>query len=199
MPYRFDIFISYRRQLEATRWIEQHFQPLLAHYVALELGREPLIFRDDQIEAGAAWPVTLGRCLADSRVLIALCTKLFFSSDWCTLELSAMLARNEARDRSALKLVVPIILHDCDVLPGRLADIQHVRISQCFNVRMQRDSYRAEQLADELSRLAPAIASAIVGAPRWRRVWPIDVGSNILREIRSNPAQRQTRVPGFGL
>ena len=97
MAYQYDIFLSYRRDPEAREWLVAHFQPLLKHYVEQELGRKVEVFRDDQdIEAGSTWPARLGGALGKSRTLVALWSKLYFHSDWCSRELSVMLARERA-------------------------------------------------------------------------------------------------------
>lgn len=72
MPYTHDIFISYRRNEETLRWIKEHFIPLLALRVGMELDRDPAIFLDEQIESGTSWPVTLAQALGCSRILILL-------------------------------------------------------------------------------------------------------------------------------
>jgi hypothetical protein len=175
VAYEYDIFISYKRDAETNRWIADHLEPLLKTYVELELGRAPRIFRDDKLEAGTTWPVALGAKLAGSRVLLALYTKTYFHSEWCTRELSAMLEREEqVGGRTATKpdgLIVPLILHDCEPLPAKVKNIQAQPIRECFNVRMRKDSPRAELLADEIGRIAKPIARAIGEAPQWRSAW----------------------------
>jgi hypothetical protein len=59
MSYGHDIFISYRRDPETLTWIDEHFVPLLRLRVGMELGREPTIFIDAQIESGTSWPTSL--------------------------------------------------------------------------------------------------------------------------------------------
>src|SRR5262249_3704332 len=131
LTYEYDIFLSYKRHPEARQWLVEHFQPLLKFHVELELGREPRIFRDDQdIESGDTWPAHLGRALGNSRVLVALWTRTYFHSEWCSRELSAMLAREQDEGlRTAERpggVIVPVVLHDCEQLPREVAVLQHV-------------------------------------------------------------------------
>jgi len=98
MGYSNDIFISYRRNPETHAWITEHFVPLLALRVELELGRKPSIYVDDQIESGTSWPASLGVALGCSRVLIPLWSGNYLSSAWCVQELSHMLARERETD-----------------------------------------------------------------------------------------------------
>jgi hypothetical protein len=120
VPYQYDIFISYKRNQETSRWIEDHFQPILAYAVELELGRPPIIYRDNSLHDGGTWPIELGVALGSSRVIIPLLTKTYFHSEWCVRELSAMLSReNEMCCRTLAKpdgLIIPTVLHDCETI-----------------------------------------------------------------------------------
>jgi hypothetical protein len=201
MPYKYDIFISYKRDVETLGWIKEHIKPLLSTYVGLELGREPVIFCDDQLESGVTWPLDLGCCLGESRMMLSLYTKTYFYSEWCTKELAVMLERERAEGfRTPARregLVVPAVLHDCETLPEGVASIQSRSIQKCFNVRMRRDSDRAERLADELAELAKPIAKAIEFAPSWRSEWSINTGLAFQNSIRHSGTATQSIVPGF--
>jgi hypothetical protein len=201
VAYEYDIFISYKRDAETNRWIADHLEPLLTTYVGLELGHPPRIFRDDQLEAGTTWPAALGAELARSRVLLALYTKTYFFSEWCRRELFAMLEREqEAGLRVAANpggLVVPVILHDCEELPPKLKNIQAQAIRECFNVRMRKDSPRAELLADEIGKLAKPIARAIDEAPVWRLDWLTATAQSFLEGAPAPEMPKQNTVPRF--
>jgi hypothetical protein len=180
VAYEYDIFLSYKRHPEARQWLVEHFQPLLEHYVELELGRKVAVFRDDQdVEVGGTWPAQLGGALGKSRTLVALWTRTYFHSEWCTQELSTMLAREQdARFRTPRRpagLVFPVVLHDCEQLPSELAPLQSVAMQDCYAVRMARDSQRAEFLEQHIAkRLAPSVAPAVEAAPKWRAEWPLE-------------------------
>ena len=151
MSYHHDIFISYRRNPETYAWIKEHFVPLLTLRVELELGRKPSVYVDDQIESGTSWPASLGAALGGSRVLIALWSGNYLTSVWYTEELSH-----------------PAFIHDGEKFPPDLRHIQHFEVQKCFNVRMARNSPRAEDLDPTLAAQAPAIATCIDKAPTWR-------------------------------
>src|SRR3954466_15432006 len=96
MAYKYDIFISYPRHPETLTWIKKHFAPLLELRVGLALGNNPSIYVHEvnqQIPAGTSWPQALGEELGSSRILVALWTKTFFNSVWCTKEMTIMLGR----------------------------------------------------------------------------------------------------------
>lgn len=201
MNYTYDIFISYKRNPEADQWIKEHFEPLLAHSVELELGYPPKIFRDNRLAEGGSWPVDLGRALGSSKVLVSLWTKTYFHSEWCVREMATMLEREQEigyrSDAVPNVLVLPSVLHDCDPLPNEVAHIQYGVLRSFFNVRMRRDSTKAELLADALTEAAPAIARAIEQAPPWQAAWPARTAEQFMLQFYKGKPPRQENVPGF--
>jgi hypothetical protein len=200
VSYRHDIFISYRRDPETRAWLKNHFEPLLELRVRQELLRPPVIFIDDQLEAGVSWPAQLGHELGASRILIALWAKDYFASKWCTEETSLMLGREaELGLRTAENprgLVIPAIIHDGKEFPQSLREINHFEIQRLFNVRMAHNSSRAEDLDEILTTQAPAIARAINAAPQWRSKWPVDA-AKAFRDTLNTAAPSQNRPPRF--
>jgi hypothetical protein len=203
MDYQYDIFISYKRHPEFQKWLKLHFEPLLGFHVENELGRPPIIFRDElNTDAGSTWPLNIGQALGNSRVLVALWTKAYFHSEWCSRELATMMARERdeglrtANDPDGL--IVPVVLHDCEQLPPELEPIQYVPIRECFNVRMHPESALAELLSKSISeRVAPGVARAVERAPAWRRAWPLTTADQFMAAIRKPGAPRQLEVPRF--
>jgi hypothetical protein len=201
MSYKYDIFISYRRNPETLTWIKDHFMPLLSLRLEFELGRKPSIFVDEQIESGSSFPPVLGSALGASRVLIALWTGNYFSSVWCTEEFSQMLDREEqAKLRSAVKpygVIIPAFIHDGQSFPADLQHIKPFEIQSCFNPRMARNSPRAEELDTKLASQVPAIASSIENAPAWRKQWPLKATKAFYKRFYRHAQSVQTSVPRF--
>lgn len=201
MSYKYDIFISYRRNPETLAWINEHFIPLLSLRLEFELQRRPAIYVDEQIESGSSWPPALGAALGASRVLIALWTGNYLASVWCTEELSQMLSREDAAKlRTVAKphgLIIPAFIHDGDSFPADLRHIQPFEIQSCFNPRMARNSHRAEQLDAALAAQAPGIASSIRSAPSWRRKWQTNAAAAFYERFHRHAQQAQTSVPRF--
>jgi hypothetical protein len=200
MGYQYDIFISYRRNDETRVWIAEHFVPLLELRVEQELNRKPTICVDTQLESGASWPAQLANALGGSRILIALWSGNYLSSVWCTQELSHMLDREtQAGLRTAEHphgLVVPVFIHDGEKFPPQLSHISHFQIQKCFNVRMARNSPRAEELDAILAAEAPAIAHSIEAAPPWRAAWPRQTVDAFVKQFYQQAAV-QLEVPRF--
>jgi hypothetical protein len=201
MTYKYDVFISYRRHPETYLWISEHFEPLLKLRVGLELGREPSVYVDDQIESGTSWPVALGLALGHSRTLIPLWSGNFLSSVWCTEELSHMLVREKEEElRTAARphgVVIPAFIHDGNKFPSGLGHIEYFEIQKCFNVRMARNSLRAEELEAALAVQAPAIAACIDNAPAWRESWPSTAAETFFERFHQQLQAVQTTVPRF--
>jgi TIR domain len=201
VSYEHDIFISYRRDPETLLWITEHFVPLLTLRVGMDLGRQPLIFVDEQIESGTSWPQSLGLALGGSRTLIALWTGNYLSSVWCTEELSHMVAREkEEKLRTAARpygVIIPAFIHDGERFPPDLHYMQHFEIQKCFNVRMARNSARAEELDATLVAQAPAIAACIDNAPVWRRSWPREAAAKFYKSFHQKVQAVQNTVPRF--
>lgn len=201
LGYEYDIFISYRRNQETLAWIKEHFVPLLRLRVELELQRRPTVFVDEsEVESGTSWPAAIGDALGKSRMLIPLWTGNYLTSVWCTAELSHMLSREtDAGLRTAKNphgLIVPAFIHDGESFPPDLDHIKPFAIQQCFNVRMARNSPRAEELDGALTAQARAIATTIKNAPKWRKRWPMKAAKSFFDRFHRH-AEAQTQVPRF--
>jgi len=201
MSYKYDIFISYRRDDETRSWLNNHFIPLLKHRLKLELGYDPSIYTDQKLEIGTTWPVDLGDQIASSRILIALWSKTYLHSEWCACEMTHMLEREInlglRQAQNADGLVIPIIVHDGETLPPPLAIGQKLEIQEYFNPRMSKESEKAEKLADSLSLAAPGIARLITKSPAWQSQWNIDARNKFYLLYYKKEDPFQTESPKF--
>ena len=201
MAYKYDIFISYRRNEEALRWIRKHFIPILQLRVEFELGRKPILYIDEQLEAGTSWPVKLGEEIGQSRILIPLWSKNYLNSRWCTCEISHMVERENSvgypRRTGGYGLIIPVVIHDGESMPPRISGIQKIEIQKCFNVRMSADSSKAEELDDRLNDAAAGIATAIDKAPAWKKDWKIQAMNKFYKEFYKGQTSKQARLPKY--
>jgi hypothetical protein len=109
MPYRYDVFISYRNQPGLVSWVRDHFQPLLQTWLDNEFPTGATIFRDKvSIEAGDEWSVSIKEALADSRFVIAVLTPQYFQSKWCLAEWHSLVNRGALHEQTRNKLLIPI-------------------------------------------------------------------------------------------
>jgi hypothetical protein len=201
MAYKYDIFISYRRDALTRQWIEEHFVPLIELHVRMELGRVPIIYIDSQLENGTTWPISLGKALGSSRTIIPLWTKTFLHSVWCTHEIGHMLERETKTGFRTYEkpsgLIFPTIIHDGETLPVNLLTIQKIEIQDCFNVRMSKNSPKAEILDDKLKPLGKDIADAILLAPDWIEDWEKTAVNNFVTQYHISIESQQNSTPKF--
>src|SRR5215218_8409934 len=116
MDYKYDVFVSYKRYGEWTNWVRGVFCEVLTDHLAMELGRPPKIFIDDQLEEGTDWELDLSLKLTTSRVLIPLFSKMYFGSEWCLKEFYAVRFKEEKIGLRTRKepsgIIVPGRIHD---------------------------------------------------------------------------------------
>lgn len=200
MAYRYDIFLSYRREKETRRWIEEHFKPILMSHIYHEIGYYPTIFIDDKdLETGGTWPIDLGNALGASKTLIPLWSKTFLNSIWCTTEIGHMIEREIAygfRTQAMPNgLIFPTIIHDGETLPVHLSTIQNIGIQECFNVRMAKDSPLGERLAELLVPLAKAVVKGITNAPAFEQQWQTKAVDEFIKNNYKGPNLGQGESP----
>jgi hypothetical protein len=198
--YKYDIFISYRREPLTRAWINKHFIPLLRHHIFNELGKQPVFYIDEQLETGGIWPDELGRALGASRIIITLWSKTYVNSVWCMREVNHMLeriAKVSSQSGQKPKLVFPIIIHDGETMPIDLNSIQKAEIQECFNINMSPDSPKAEMLADKLKPIGMSIANAIENAPAFEQDWQVDAADAFYRLYYKQVQAQQTEIPKF--
>ncbi len=94
-------------------------------------------------------------------------------------------------------VVIPAFIHDGEKFPADLRHIQYFEIQKTFNVRMARNSPRAEELDTALAAQAPAIAACINHAPAWRKVWPEKAAQSFFKQFYRHEEAVQKTVPRF--
>lgn len=192
MAYQYDVFLSYRRSNNWPRYVENHFFPMLKHWLDTILGRPSLIFFDvHDIETGEAWPYKLANGLACSKAMVCLWTKEYFGSEWCRAELTQMLARRKALagPLGPPPLILAAVIHDSRDLDPTLSDIQRFQLQKYANPWMANDSPAAEQLSMEIEKLAQDVANALEKAPSFDPAWPRLVTDEFLRLFHTGTSQ----------
>lgn len=201
MSYEFDVFVSYRRHGEWPVWAHDIFRPLFYHWLGEELGRDPLIFLDTDIEAGDSWPNRLGNALGRTRVLVPLFSRQYFSSPWCRREFAQMRQResllNIRTPENPHGLIVPAHIHDGNGLPAMARDIQAAQLQRYTNVRLSKSSFTEERLSEEIRDWVPDIAKAINRAPACDPAWVTMAAEGFVEEFLAVTPQ-QLEVPRIG-
>ncbi len=143
----------------------------------------------------------LGAHLAKSRLIIPLWSRNYLHSRWCSLELSHMVAREQDTACRTVSnpfgIIVPTIIHDGENIPNSIGHVQRLETVNCFNVRMRRDSQRAEQLDAILSSNSESIAKSINSAPEFLDEWPGNAANEFFEEFHRSATPTQTTTPLF--
>lgn len=175
MGYKNDVFISYSRSEQWSKWVKNIFFPVFYAWLREELGKEPKIFYDDKVETGDSWPLKLSKELSQSRVMVALWTKFYFNSDWCKAELSHMYAREKKcgfRTPSRPEgLIIPASLHDGEDFPPKAKAIQQVKLHNVARLFVVDGSANKEELEQHIKGWVPTIKRAIKKVPPHDNEW----------------------------
>jgi hypothetical protein len=201
MSYQYDIFISYRRVGATRKWLENVFFPILNDIVALEIGQDPKIYIDSQIEVGSEWPNSLGEALSKSKVIIPLWSITYMESEWCKCEISHMLEREI---KTGLKsqnnnsgLIFPTIIHDGETLPVQLSIIQKIEIQEYYVPFMDKNSSSAEELYRKLVPFGKSVAKSIKNAPQFQSQWSIESRNDFYKLFDKLNSPIQIKPPKF--
>jgi hypothetical protein len=201
MPYKYDVFISYRRYGLWPQWVKEHFLPIFQHWLGEELGKNVRICWDGNLETGNDWPPDLGDKLAASRTLVPLLSRQYFNSAWCKTELALMCAR-ESRcgligGQLHKRLIVPAIIHDGEYLPQYVRVIQAAKLQDCANVLVAPESPTLEDLSNRIRSWVPDVVKAIRRAPKHDPHWT-ELSIDQFKRLFEVPKAKQGFLPRFG-
>jgi hypothetical protein len=173
--YDHDVFISLSHAGDWIAWLDSNFLGRFNHHLHNELGSKPKCYvARHSMHAGDSWPIELGRNLARSKTLLAICTKPYRNSDWCRKEFSMMRAREDAiglRNSKPGGLIVPVIAHDCEDSPDFLSGIETLCIKGLTYLYLCRESKEAQSLDARIEKIAIAVAKATTFAPPFEAEW----------------------------
>jgi TIR domain len=161
MPYQYDVFISYRRDVAWTPWTREHFKGLLQSYLLDDLNHTPEIFLDERIEVGADWVDELGGNLAQSKVVVALFSGSYFDSDWCVHELDLIVERARRFKHDFLpesRLIIPVVGQDGEQIPDPVARIQRADISKFRVAWLNKNAPDYYEFSKAIKELSPPVA-----------------------------------------
>lgn len=199
--YRYDVFLSYSQKGEWNTFVDEHFQPMLKHWIGEELGRSPEIFVDrEAIRIGEAWEPFLLESLRASKVMVALWSRQYFSSEFCRFELGFMLARRHNFTRLGMhdRIILPVRIHDGNRFPTLTKQIQSIDLSAYANPFMSRDSSAREQLSEHVRKFAQDVAGAIENAQNDTQESATDYQSFVTQLAPEPDATGQRTVPSLG-
>ncbi len=177
--YRYDLFVSYSRTRNASRWVGTHFVPVLRDELTEELGREPRIFFDAEQQAGTVWPENLLWALQRSKLLVAVWAPPYFASHWCLAEWHTFRSREKeigVGPGGAAPIVYPIRFRDGDRFPPEAGSVQQ---EMCFKEYCNPDPQFADShdfmpFRKKVQKVAERLAVRLADAPPWQPGWPVE-------------------------
>ena len=167
MPYQNDVFISYRREEYLwTPWARDYLKKALQSYLQRELGVPANVFFDEQIPVGSNYVEHLAEALAQSKIMVAVLSRDYFSSPWCVHELDLMIERAAGND-----LIIPIVVHDGEVIPDAVGKLQYADFKKFANPALCDAGPLYAEFYQAFAQLAPRIGKAIEDGPAFDAQW----------------------------
>ncbi len=192
MAYEWDVFLSYRRNNDWPRFVQKQFLPKLRTWLDTELGHAARIFVDvSEIEAGDDWPYELADALAHSKTMICLWSAEYFTSRWCALELTQMLARRKSLAGPSGRLpplIIGVLIHDSENLPRELSRIQQFPMQDYSSPWIAEGSLTEEHLGFEIRKLAQQVANALRHVPPYDESWPDLAATEFMHMFDAGPS-----------
>jgi hypothetical protein len=183
--YRYDVFVSYKREPPNKRLITPWLQGVLdriEYWLRQEMGGYEVhfFFDEDSIEVGDDWPDEIRDALLSAKCLLPVWAPEYFRSGWCVAEWKSFLARERlitGRTQQPCRLTAPIKFHDGSWFPPEARRIKQLDLSTyAATTRAFWASPRADELDQRIKRFAPTLARVVAGAPPYEVGWPIDLG-----------------------
>lgn len=180
--YKWDVFLSYSFNNVVKRWVAERFLNFFKMFLSEELapylpenGEPKVYLAANQIQGGDVLKEALREDLLHSKVLVAICSPVYFKSSWCLSEWESFRLREEAIPFRGLR--IPVLFNDGEHYERQfLDDITYVDFRDViyFTEGGEKDpiSLRFQQ---RVEALAKAVASAVLNAPRFDPAWPVKV------------------------
>jgi hypothetical protein len=187
--YKYDIFLSYKRNSSAAVWVHEHFYRLLDRWLPEVMNRKPNIFIDDKkIETGANWNATLRNALRDSRCLLPIWSEPYFQSSWCLAEWRSMMARekmlNFRTQSNPRGLIFAVKFFGGDYFPDEANATQYLDFSDWSSTAPGfKDTIKYVELEEQVKKMLPELRHMIDHAPPWQPDFPIVDPSDDVPEI----------------
>jgi len=177
LSYKYDIFISYPRLDPIGPWVADVFGRQLQRWLPAEIG-ERKVFRDvAALKPGQPWPEHLQVALQRSRLMIAIWSPPYFTSEWCMAELTTMRAREHALGLAPddpNRLIYPIRFSD-----GAYFD-QRAQACTCHDFNRysslhpnNEGTLDFREMVEEVRDLCRSIGERLKDCPPWSPDWPL--------------------------
>jgi hypothetical protein len=206
--YRYDVFISYKRDQFRNAWLHESFVPmfsqLLQEDIAAVCRRQTIglffdqtVVPDDKrslrgIEPGDDWREALREAIKASRCVVCLWSPLYFLSEWCQVEWNSFLERGRVAKQT---LVVPMSVHDGESFPPAAQALQapdfsdYVVIGEGFKKTEEFVLFQ-----QKLKQFSKKVASCVNAAPRFSKFGLAGLPSASASDPSAEPASSASPV-----
>jgi TIR domain len=183
--YRYDVFVSYKREPREKKLVTPWLREVLDRiefWLRQELGGQgvEIFFDEDSIEVGNDWPDDIRDALMSARCLLPVWSPEYFNSNWCVAEWKSFLSRERLLAERGVKpsrLIAPIKVHDGHWFPPDAARVKQLDLSSyTATTRAFWKTKRADELDQEIIKFAPSLARIVSKAPPYETNWPIEMG-----------------------
>jgi hypothetical protein len=176
--YEFDVFLSYSRKGGSPGWVRHHFYPKLRDCLTDEIGYEPKIFIDYEMNPGTVWTVDLERALNRARVLVSVYSPQYFRSEWCLAEWQSMALREQllglASKDLTRGLIVPVLYSDSANFPDFGKDrMWHDMKGLDSPDPMFQQTTDFLEFHKRMRTIAGNLAELLGKVPKWQPNWPV--------------------------
>jgi hypothetical protein len=193
VSYTNDIFISYRREKYMwTPWTRDDFKRSLEGCLQRELGRPATVFIDEKVPLGSDYVEYLATTLASTRVMVALLSRDYFSSDWCVHELDLMMERSAGND-----IIIPIVVHDGEIIPDAVGKIQRADFKKYANPALSHAGPLFAEFFDAVKELAEGVGKAVTDAPAYDEKWTDHFRQRLTEVYRASKAGNRIAPKSF--
>jgi hypothetical protein len=180
MPYQYDVFFSYKRDLESDTW-HQRVKEKMAYWLKQEL-RQPevsIFFDTEDIKTGQRWRTKLRTALSVSKCVVCIWSPLYFKSKWCVSEWVTFEKRGQ---NYGVDLVIPARYFDGEHYPEPAKERQSRDFSKfaCIMPRFWETEHAVEFDLTQLRPFASDLAQIIRAAPPFDPNFPVVEASDDL-------------------
>jgi len=193
MPYKYDVFISYKRGGTKERWVNENFLPLFKEYLGDSFAAagldDPKIFLDtSELVEGEDFRNALITNVAQSKCMVAIISPPYLvRSQWCMYEFLSMRYREEVLQLGPNKvpksLIWPVLLQEMDAYPPIINTIQLANYTK-YNVIgegfLNSEDYVSFQR--DLRKDVKTVTGIVKNIPEWKSEWDTTEWSDIIKQ-----------------
>ena len=184
MSYKYDVFISYKRDYKSKpeeyaaqlrlRWLRETFMPHFEFALSGEIGRDPQVFWDEtEFKTGQDMKVLMNN-LAGSKCLVAILSNPYlYDSEWCLREFCFMKHRKKTSNETYPNVfLLPLLYQTTDTNHPLICDLKFADYTKYNKVgKAFESSPEFINFQDAVNTAAGIIKDVILDPPEWNSGW----------------------------